>query len=248
MPGKRKPVKPKPALKPWKKAKDVEWLKVSDELIGRGIVGSVFMGRLKLKGKKGVRVAVKYFKVPEGTPLKSKILEYKQAINNLRQAGVPLPKMAFIEHKGDIVLVSEAFVETRYSVMKELAPEKFKKTPKFYRSKMAKQYSLNFKEAKELFKIAAQTINAGYPFYGDFVEYMRGRLIPFDLDSLIRHKAEFDKDTARMINRSIRELRVMVNVKKEGKQKLYKILLDNLKPKYRKLARKRLQIYKDMDF
>ncbi|NYZ75111.1 hypothetical protein H0O03_02510 [Candidatus Micrarchaeota archaeon] len=96
----------------WFSPSEVEWLRVSERKLGEGAVGKVFAGRIKFRGKKPFAVAVKQFKPPYLRRL-LEVWHYPRIIEDLKRAGVRMPKMAFVEHEGQPVLVSELFQKAR---------------------------------------------------------------------------------------------------------------------------------------
>ena len=113
--------------KEWFAPEQVEWLKVSERVLGeKGHFGEVRLGRLKFKGRKPFSVAVKQFHPRHAFLFDWK--KYEGAISSLRQAGVRMPKMALVEHGGRKVLVSELFASRGGSKIPDLrsVPEESK--------------------------------------------------------------------------------------------------------------------------
>ncbi len=91
---------------PWKTEQEVEKLSISRNVIGGGVFGRVYLGRLRFKGKKPIRVAVKRFHNPVDDLY---IPTYRKVIEDLRRAGVRVPKTGFVKHKGKWVQVQHLF-------------------------------------------------------------------------------------------------------------------------------------------
>src|SRR3989338_6715797 len=97
-------------LRRWKTGKDVKKLVVSNRIINHGNFGIVYHGRVWFKGKKKpLRVAVKRFSIQIG---EEEVARYREVIRKLRRAGVPIPKVGFIQHKGRWVQVMTLFGST----------------------------------------------------------------------------------------------------------------------------------------
>ena len=80
-------------------------LTISTDKLGHGFYGTVYLGRLKLRGKR-IRVAVK---VPH-TPLKDNEVDlHRNAIEAFKGAGLPVPRTEFIKHEGRWVQVMHLF-------------------------------------------------------------------------------------------------------------------------------------------
>jgi len=99
----------------WKTHEQVKRLKVSDNRIGGGGRGTIFLGRVWFE-KKGAlkpnRVAVKRFHRGYGIDTPKRREAYETAIKKLRNAGLPLPKVGFYEHEGEVVQVMQLFGST----------------------------------------------------------------------------------------------------------------------------------------
>jgi hypothetical protein len=93
----------------------VERLSVSRRKLGWGAEGSVFLGRLKFKGKEPLAVAVKRFHYGLS---KRKVNTYRRAIAKLRTEGVEMPKTDYVFHKGCWVQVSEVFKKGKRTKLK----------------------------------------------------------------------------------------------------------------------------------
>lgn len=154
----------------WLKPEDVEWLKVSDRQLGEGAVGKVFVGRLKFRGRKPFAVAVKQFKSPYARRL-LEVWHYPRVIEDLKRAGVRMPKMALVEHEGKLVLVSELFQKGRLTKVSD-----------------AWMASLPPEARGAMVETLTKMMNAGYDASPDsigFVSTSKGpRPVVCDLDSL----------------------------------------------------------------
>jgi len=155
----------------WRKPEDVQWLKVSDRQLGEGAVGKVFAGRIKFRGKKPFAVAVKQFKPLYSRRLLDKTWPYPRVIEDLKRAGVRMPKMALVEHAGKPVLVSELFQKEQLTKISD-----------------AWMSSLPEDARDAMVETLTKMMNAGYDASPDsigFVSTSRGpRPIVHDLDSL----------------------------------------------------------------
>ncbi len=164
-----------------KTAGDVErvWLtshKGRQVWIGGYAIGDVYIGRLKFRGeKKARRVAVKKFRrrISE-----LRAAEIQRVINDLRKAGVKLPKMAMLrmqtkeQPQGEWVLVSQLFGATGKG--SKIHP----KSHFVIKTEVARAEAI-----KELAKVA----NAGYYPVGDLIEPFKKQwkgIIPIDLDTV----------------------------------------------------------------
>jgi len=171
------------ARREWLAPQDVERLTVSQQKIGEGVYGEVFIGRLKLRGKKPVSVAVKKFRsvvndgVHEPAPfsIDAHLTRYNRVISNLKKAGVRMPKMAFVQHEGQPVLVSELF--KRGSSTKIMDARSFRET--------------GSQAARETLETIARIMEAGYTPHFDSVGFVqtpyRMHPIVFDIDLLAHH-------------------------------------------------------------
>ena len=88
----------------WKTRSEVARLSVSRKLLGYGMAGDVYLGRIWFKGKrKATRVAVKRFTDPheyfeEG--MEALVPRFERAIERLKQEKFPIAKTAFVNHNG----------------------------------------------------------------------------------------------------------------------------------------------------
>lgn len=123
-------------LKPWKTRKSAESLAITigsgdkPRRLGTGRYGSVFLAKLKLKGKKPKRVAVKKInphgliatarrknleigaESPKYGPLtKQEALRYQRVIDALRRAGVSLPKIGVYQVTAEDARLSKDLLE-----------------------------------------------------------------------------------------------------------------------------------------
>ncbi|MCX6767246.1 MAG: hypothetical protein NTY90_00740 [Candidatus Micrarchaeota archaeon] len=138
--------------KPWLAAKNVEWLKVGERKLGGDSCGDVYSGKLKFRGKKAFAVAVKRFhdNLRWMAPGAGGVERYPRVIENLRKAGVPMPKMAFMQHEGKPVVVSELFAKGGRSKIMEI------------RDVMDQKPVLNEKEVERIKDTMVRVFNAGH--------------------------------------------------------------------------------------
>ncbi len=144
--------------------------------------GDVYIGKLRFKGKKWKRVAIKVFHAKLS---QEKINSYKTCIKRLENAGVRLPKIGFVKMStarcptGELVQVSHLFGSTKKG------------------SKISNKAHAHFETKKarleaviEMTKVA----NAGYSPMDDLVEgFLRGPkgIIPIDLGSIVTYERTF---------------------------------------------------------
>jgi len=168
--------------KPWKKPSDVSRLTFSKshkgELIriGGKNRGDIYVGRMRFKNGTVHRVAIKTFK---GRLLDDELAkDYQKVIEDLRDGGVKLPKMAMLKiptertPTGEWVQVSQLFGSSKKGSKIE--------TP--YEIKTGKGRA---EAITELTKVA----NAGYRPHGDLLQPFKKQskgVIPFDLDTVVR--------------------------------------------------------------
>jgi len=169
--------------KEWLAPEDVERLTVSQQKLGEGVYGEVFVGRLKLRGKKPVSVAVKKFRsvvddnvhLPVPFSIEKHREKYERVISDLKRAGVRMPKMAFVQHEGQPVLVSELF--KRGSSTKIMDARRFRET--------------GSRAAPETLETIARIMEAGYTPHFDSMGFVftphRMHPIVFDIDLFVHH-------------------------------------------------------------
>ncbi len=159
--------------KPWKTEADVERLtfkKTSKNCIGSGAFGDVYLGRVKFKGEKSKRVAVKVFlALGHGNMWRR---HYEAVIQKLHGEGAPIPKTSFVEHEGQHVQVMELFG----------AKEKGSKIKNVFLSKHTEQ------NRTELINAICSIVNAGYYPPSDAIGFRSTKYGPkaiiHDLDNL----------------------------------------------------------------
>jgi hypothetical protein len=219
--------KPKKALEQeWLKPKNVDWLKVSDNLLDRGSDGFVYTGRIKFKGKKPVRVAIKKFIGKTGYWT---VRKYRGIIKKLRAEGIPLPKMDFVKHEGEWVLVSQLFIKAKKTKLTSPPPQ-FKK----------------FKEIEDYASLAAKSINAVGRFPHDFIVDLKGSPFPLDLGTFTWKKKDFARGKAtpkRVVEWTVELiLKYAKPLPLTEKKRVLKTFLETLKkPKFKKLAQTEIQ-------
>lgn len=104
----------------WKGREEVKALVVYPDAFDSGMFGSIHFGRIKFRGKRPKRVAVKIF----DNPLSDRAVKaYERVIERLAKAGVRIPKTGFLKHEGRWVQVQSLFgSKRRGSVLTEQAP------------------------------------------------------------------------------------------------------------------------------
>ncbi|NYZ75562.1 hypothetical protein H0O03_04855 [Candidatus Micrarchaeota archaeon] len=175
---------PKP--REWMKPEDVEWLKVSQLKLGEGNFGKVFAGRLKLRGKKPISVAVKKFnpsipitdgrgRIIDRHPFRVEdhLSEYERAVSELKTAGIRIPKIAFVKHEGRTVQVSSIF--QKEGKTKIMDARSFVRTGSI--------------AAPQTLRVLTKLIERGYSPHFDSMGFIHNRYglspIVFDLDSFV---------------------------------------------------------------
>ena len=195
-------------IEPWERAKVERVHLVTGEngkLVRYGsgewdsLFGKVYQGRLKLEGEKGKRVAVKVFKDQDW--IREKANEYSQVMRDLREAGLPLPKM-FIHRlseedakgfhgkaeAGNLVKIMELYGSHAGSKLSDL------------------EYSPEVN--RRIVEYSTKLANAGYPPESyDLYKMLRGRVKPIDLDMFVcwERRSEL-KDQAQSVLDQIKSL------------------------------------------
>jgi len=208
-------------VKKLKKPQDIARIKFSSGTGGKLVriggfdYGNVYIGRMRFKGGKWKRVAIKVFKKPLSN---ERVKLYRVCIARLAKAGVRLPKIAFVKMKTQHAL-QEEFVQVS---------QLFGSTKKG--SKITNKVNANFKSKKarleavtELTKVA----NAGYSPEIDLIEeFIRGKgsIIPIDLDTIVEYNflfgpAKKDRIASDLVN-------VIEKIGKTVEPKEYKQLYD----------------------
>ena len=184
--------------KEWKGPVDVEWLKVgektlADEFSGKqaqGGFGKIFIGKLKFKGKKPFPVAVKRF-WEQMYPQSSR--DYSRVINNLREAGVKMPKMAILRQGKERVLVSELFAKKRGTKIIQLA----ELDPVLHQ--------LSEKSRRNFTDFIASVINAGYTPPWDSLGMLQTRQgiqpLIYDVDLFLNPPGHYVDFTANLLKK-----------------------------------------------
>lgn len=176
----------------WKEASDVEWLKVSNRQIGEGVYGKVHIDRIKFKGQRPARVAVKRF----FEPIDTHIASYEAVIRKLRASGVEMVKTGFVKHQGEWVQVQPLFGATaKGSKLKRLFLPQSPMRLAFNPHASTIDPSINLSDAptrKRLIAAIAKVTAAGYPPAFDTIGMLETKTTPafvvHDLDLLAVHE------------------------------------------------------------
>ncbi|VVB52353.1 Uncharacterised protein [uncultured archaeon] len=180
----------------WKSPNDIQWLEISDEVLGGRdhSCGLVYRGRMKFADGRPIDVAVKRFKEEINRPLTSGLpdelaFSYQRCIRDLNAEGIHMPHMSMVKTSdGEWVQVMEVF-EHGHETKFDHRTQHFK-TPKT-RSYFATSL--------------ARIINAGYYVPSDaFGSINDGdRLFLFDLDEVVRLRPASERDVQRTIERAV---------------------------------------------
>lgn len=168
--------------KKWKTPRHIKSITVTSECIGEGHIGRVFVGKARWADGKVSKVAVKRFKKPLDDKMAAR---YAQTINDLKKAGVLLPKMAMVKlEKGTLVcgekLDNDEWVQVSQFFGSASRGVKVGGTILFEESRAQKMDSV-----REATKIA----NAGYSIAFDVLShfsYEKSGAIPLDIDVVVR--------------------------------------------------------------
>ncbi len=197
----------------WKKPRHVEWLSVASDSVGQGHYGVVYLGKIKFKGSRPFSVVVKRFKRPLGEDLN----RYRAVVERLRRSGAPIPKTGFIQHLGQWVQVTHAFVGARQTKILEILPP----AP---RDKMHEEVASHLKRDKRtriaLIDAIARIVNAGYHPALDSIGAVQTktglRFVVHDLDQFVhfqrpkhhptRFRHDWHSETHFDLRRWIREI------------------------------------------
>ncbi|MDO8538488.1 MAG: hypothetical protein Q7S21_06390 [archaeon] len=186
--------------------------------IGGRLFGNVYLGRLHFTNGKTSRIAIKIFKAPLND---QKAKNYQRVINDLRKAGVRLPKMGMVKLPNDEwVQVSQLFDSTHIFKIKTSTADEFRHLT----------LSQKIEAVQELTKVA----NAGYLPKGDLSEPFQGKsngIIPMDIDLIVRHGKQ---NINERINILLSEIDWMVSNNVE-KKKLVLTAIQQAEPELRKL-------------
>jgi len=195
--------------------------------IGSSNIGRIFVGRIQFKDGSKHRVAIKVFKNPITD---KRAQQYQQAIDDLREAGVRLPKMAMVKTKipGEQL---EQWVQVSQLFGSSLKGSKIKNKT-WFRIEDPK----GRKEAiEELTKVA----NAGYFPADDLIEPFRDKskgVMPIDLDMIARlGKAHPNSNSEKLI-----ELVKLLAKDPEEYRRLISIAMKTASPKFRTVLSKRI--------
>ena len=202
---------PKPHRKPWKTAADVRRLSFSKGSaggflrIGGNSDGIVFAGKVKF-GKGGPqRVAIKFFVNPMGDKYAGR---YQTVIDDLRSAGVPLPKMAMYKIKaGDALEQAMPSSRNLWVLVSQLFGSK-------KGSKLVPKSWLDIKtpEGREdAVRTFTRVANAGYVPSADLIEPFRDPsrmkrtgVVPIDLHKIVKAgKGSFPRYNADFLRKLI---------------------------------------------
>ena len=176
---------------PWKKLRDVREVTLSKGKngngvkIGRGAFGNVYIGRIKFKDGSIRRVAVKVFKDPIDNKTAYK---YMQVIEDLRNAGVRIPKMGMVLVNKENLPVQEQSSKSsgkEWVLVSQLFGSSGKKS-KLFRPMGLSEFNAKMEAAMEFAKV----MNAGYAPYSDLIEPFKERkkgVLPFDIDLLVKN-------------------------------------------------------------
>ncbi|MGC8851402.1 MAG: hypothetical protein ACP5O3_04245 [Candidatus Micrarchaeia archaeon] len=136
-------------------ASRVKSLVVSSRVLGAGFRGVVRLGRIKFEGGKSFGVAVKEFRKPLSG---EEVAAYEKVIRDLREAGVRVPKMGFVDFGGRKVLVSELFAKGKRSKLVD-AEVAFKE--------------LGSEGKKDFVELVARLLGRGYVPFTDSIAFVR---------------------------------------------------------------------------
>ena len=203
----------KPAT--WKTAAEVMRLTIPAEALERGGRGTIYVGKLKFKGTRTKRVAVKTFRHSLTNP---QAAEYKKAIKDLLRANVILPKMGLVKHEGKWVLVSQLFLKRGESVLH--------------------WWPTTSEGVIKSAILLARTINAGYYPSHDFLEFKTQGTkheiaLPLDLDVVIKKKG---RPIEEKIGRAVDYLIAPGIGTKDNVSRFLEIFIYELAQKYKKIA------------
>lgn len=98
----------------------MEWLKLTGATIRYGDIWTTREGRIKFKGRRPARVAVKALKDKHATAHEA-FDRLREMIPDLYRAGVNMPKIGVLEHEGRPVLVSSLFANARRTKLTEVS-------------------------------------------------------------------------------------------------------------------------------
>jgi len=177
----------------WKGPDEVEILTFTTgtqgepEMVGESVMGRVYRGRMRFKDGSMHQVAIKRFKTPITD---ERAGEYQRTIEDLRDAGVRLPKMGMVRVRRGTPVGKEILGEDEWVQVSQL----------FYSaeegSKIQTKGLITTREGSieaitELTKVA----NAGYRPQWDLIEPFKDiskGVIPFDLD-YVKREASADQ-------------------------------------------------------
>lgn len=189
----------------WHGPEDVERLTIDrSRMLGEaGDYGSVYVGRIKFRGRPSKQVAVKIF---HEALTAEQIGAYRAAIKRLQEARLPMPKMALVEHEGQHVLVSEAYKRAGTTKLSEnlgVHPQ-----TRLERIMHPFEQRQKVKARAQTMDLIAQLLNSGFAPHFDsigFVALRKGAIKPvvFDIDSFAlkepaEHRRELIQHSVRM--------------------------------------------------
>jgi len=193
---------------------DKEW----DLDIHESSVGNIYSGKLYFNGK-GKKVVIKEIPLKKRNKIilgkKIEFLQtlfqrefskrglkytaenlanlYSKTIIELRNLGIPLPKMKAIVWQGKLLLISQYFGNSER-----------RKLSKYFRLQEMTDNELN-----EFLDLVAKTLDSGYVPTYDFIEQFRGKekgYVPLDIDLLIFYRLHLGTDPKKMVETTIRKL------------------------------------------
>jgi len=217
-------------LRPWKMPSEARiWLdkktKFSPKL-GAGAYGRVCFGRMKFQGGKTQRVAIKVFKEPLSD---EKASNYQKVIDDLRNAGVRIPKMAMVK------IDTGRFNEPEWVQVSQLFGSISKG------SKIATNSPwehINLAQFEEGVVELTKAFNAGYypsmEFFEPFRDSSKGG-IPIDLDLLVEYSGISAELRANILANVIKKYFSVHSLSQENSGHIFRISLFFAKPGLRKI-------------
>lgn len=212
-----------PKKKSWKKPEDVKRLSFSRDKagqltrIGGAFAGSVYIGRLIFNNGSKHRVAIKLFHKPISNEVAAR---YQKTIEDFRNAGVQIPKMAMLKipterrpRRGEWVMASQLFGSSKKG------------------SKIWNQTFLTLirtaEGRSEATREFTKTANAGYIPYADLIEPFKDLskgVIVIDIDSASCSGKRQPEERAKVLKETLK--RMLESIREDpAKQREYKRLL-----------------------
>lgn len=205
-------------------------------LLGKGSYGLVYIGRIKLQGNKFKRVAIKRFSAPDVLTYMSEeyAKRYEKAIEDLRKAGVRLPKMGLIEIPKGTRFGRGEFKSNEWVQVSQLFGSTAKGT------KIRPIHRLGLSAKKDLFREIIKTANAGYLLVPDLFEAFRDRagkmqIIPLDIDGIVGYGRAKPQLLAHDVCNNLEALAKLHGVKLE---EVIEIVKDSASPELKDEIRK----------